>query len=187
MSAMVDYFLRAKHWQLFFLFSGVLCATGIAMGMAALSTGGWRAIRVLYWVGTGIFEISFLAWLWSLGSFLTCSVRPALRLNVGFFLFSLIYPPLYLSAFIVFFQNPVPLLLFPLHVLAMFCMLYSIYFVSKSLILAESGESVSFYDYAGSFFLIWFFPIGVWVVQPRINRLYVGKKNAELLAIANAG
>ena len=30
---------------------------------------------------------------------------------------------------------------------------------------------VSFIDYVGSFFAIWFFPIGVWVLQPRLNRI----------------
>jgi hypothetical protein len=37
------------------------------------------------------------------------------------------------------------------------------------------------------FFLIWFFPIGVWIIQPRINRLYAVKKNADPLAYPNAG
>jgi len=50
-----------------------------------------------------------------------------------------------------------------------------IYFVSKSLVLAETGRPAVFYDYAGPFFLVWFFPIGVWIVQPRINRLYERK------------
>jgi hypothetical protein len=44
--------------------------------------------------------------------------------------------------------------------------------VSKSLVLAETGKPASFYDYAGPFFLLWFFPVGIWIVQPRVNRLY---------------
>ncbi len=51
-------------------------------------------------------------------------------------------------------------------------MFYDLYFVSKNLVLAETSKSASFYDYAGPFFLIWFFPVGVWFIQPRINRLY---------------
>jgi uncharacterized RDD family membrane protein YckC len=54
----------------------------------------------------------------------------------------------------------------------MFCMLYLLYFVSKNLVLAETRKPASFPDYAGPFFLIWFFPIGIWFTQPRINRLY---------------
>ena len=29
----------------------------------------------------------------------------------------------------------------------------------------------SFYDYAGAFFLLWFFPLGIWILQPRVNAL----------------
>src|SRR5262249_22613374 len=45
--------------------------------------------------------------------------------------------------------------------------------ISKSLVLAETTKPASFYDYAGPFFLLWFFPLGVWFTQPRINRLYL--------------
>jgi len=109
-------------------------------------------------------------------------VDSGLRSNVAFFRFALIYPPLYVFAFMVFFQNPSALwfaVVIPLHLLAMFCVLYSLYFVSKGLVLAERGKSASFYNYAGSFFLVWFFPIGVWIVQPKVNRLYAGKRNPK--------
>jgi len=45
-------------------------------------------------------------------------------------------------------------------------------FASKSLVMVETGRRAKFYDYAGPFFLMWFFPIGIWFIQPRINRLY---------------
>jgi len=54
----------------------------------------------------------------------------------------------------------------------MFCLFYDLYFVPKSLVTVESGKQATFYDYAGPFFLKWFFPIGIWFIQPRINRLY---------------
>jgi hypothetical protein len=72
-------------------------------------------------------------------------------------------------------------LIYPLHVFAMICMFYLLYFVSKSLVLGETGKPASFYDYAGPFFLLWFFPAGIWIVQPRVNRLYSERKNAEPL------
>jgi len=53
----------------------------------------------------------------------------------------------------------------------MFCMFYIIYFVSKTLKMAELQRNVSFSDYAGEFFLIWLYPIGIWFVQPKINEL----------------
>jgi hypothetical protein len=124
-----------------------------------------------------LFMISLVLWLWSMGSFLSSIVAPSLRLRVGFFRFALIYPALYFLPFfyIVFILNPKPTvltLIVPFHLFATFCMFYSLYFVSKSLALAETSKPATFYDYAGPFFLIWLFPIGIWIVQPRINRIY---------------
>ncbi len=67
-------------------------------------------------------------------------------------------------------------LFIPLLFLAIFCVLYVMYFVSKSLALAEAHKPVSIYDYAGAFFLVWFFLVGVWIIQPRINRLFAANR-----------
>jgi uncharacterized RDD family membrane protein YckC len=116
--------------------------------------------------------LCLLAWFWSMGSFLSSIVQQTLRLKMGFFRFALIYPLLYIFVFVTLFQssNTKPQLLaiiFPLHFFAVFCVFYDLYFVAKSLVLAETSKPTSFYDYAGPFF-----PIGIWFTQPRINRLY---------------
>lgn len=83
--------------------------------------------------------------------------------------------------FTVIFSNvksPLIALILLFHLFAMFCIFYGLYFVSKSLVLAETGKPASFYDYAGPFFLIWFFPIGIWFTQPRINRLFAERTKA---------
>ena len=128
-----------------------------------------------------LFAICFALWLWSLGVFLNSVVPLHLRMKLTFFRLSVIYLPLYVPVFGVFFQNqnlpPVMVialyaLIFPLHLFGMFCQIYNMYFVSKSLAVAEVLRLASFPDYVGYFFGIWLFPIGVWIIQPRINRLY---------------
>jgi hypothetical protein len=64
----------------------------------------------------------------------------------------------------------------------MVCLFYLLYFVSKNLVLTEAGKQVSFYEYAGPFFLLWFFPMGVWIVQPKVNQLYEEKSKTQALA-----
>jgi hypothetical protein len=114
-----------------------------------------------------------------MGSFLSSVVPPQLKLSGGFFLLALIYSPLYMGAALFTLSNwffpTLFLIILPLHLFAGFCMLYTLYFVSKSLVLAKSGQSAPFHSYIGLFLLIWFFPIGVWIVQPRVNRLYAEK------------
>ncbi len=173
--------LRAKHWQIFFLLFGIFIVGDVAvmssMSAAARSPQDFAKIGPLFGAVLALSMFCILAWFWSMGSFLSSMVPPPLRLELGFFRFALTYPALYIFIFIASFQSAStrPALLaviFPLHFVAVFCMLYDLYFVSKNLVLAETSKPASFCDYAGPFFLIWFFPVGVWFIQPRINRLY---------------
>ena len=59
----------------------------------------------------------------------------------------------------------------PLHLFSMFCIFYSLYFVAKTFKTVELQRQVSFSDFAGEFFMIWFYPIGIWIVQPKINKM----------------
>lgn len=186
MKVLSDYFLRAKHWQLFLLFAILFAGQMATMAWASLNpTEGFGGVGLRFWIVEGLFLLCFMAWFWSLGSFLDSLIPSALKLNMGFFRFALIYPIVYVFIFASFIQNPVlsrVAIILPLHLFAMACVFYSLYFVSKSFVLAETGKSASFYDYAGPFFLIWFFPIGIWVVQPRINRLYATGPTGEQAA-----
>lgn len=173
------FFLRAKHWQIFLLFVGAnfvwIVATMSFVSTTWLSPQDFVKSQTLLGVLTALFILWFLAWFWSMGSFLSSLAPPELRPNAVFFLFAVTYPALYCLAILPFFPSLLPgwfVFILPLHFLAMFCMFYDLYFVAKSLVLVETGKPATFYDYAGPFFLLWFFPIGVWFTQPRINRLY---------------
>jgi len=186
LKGLTNFFLRAKHWQIFILVFGVYfvgqmalvgCILASPRSQEVFSKGGLVGGLVIALSTSGLF-----LWFWSMGSFVNSIVQPKLRMKSGFFRVALIFPPCYFVFFIATFQNPSPRLLgviLPLHVFAMVCMFYLLYFVSKSLVLAETSKSASFYDYAGPFFLLWFFPVGIWIVQPRVNRLYSERKNAE--------
>lgn len=55
--------------------------------------------------------------------------------------------------------------------ICMFLILAFINLASKILKSAETRKSIRFSEHLGEFFLIWFFPIGIWNIQPRINRV----------------
>ena len=90
---------------------------------------------------------------------------------IAYFLFATFYFPRPSNM-----QDPVvPLgLIFPLHLVAMFGMFYALIFCAKSLVMAERQQRVSFGDYVLPLFLIWFYPVGVWFIQPRLNS--IGRK-----------
>lgn len=78
--------------------------------------------------------------------------------------------PLYIAS-----GGSLPGILVVMHLLATIAVLYVLGFSAKNLIMAEKQAAISFFDYAGPFFLMWFFPIGVWFVQPRVNRLVAAR------------
>lgn len=63
------------------------------------------------------------------------------------------------------------ILFFFFHLLSMFCLFHTFYFVAKTIRAAELQRNVTFSDFAGDFFLTWLFPVGIWFLQPRINQL----------------
>jgi len=140
----------------------------------------------------------FFTWFWTIGTNLYTKLLPTASISLKRFKAFLIFPVIYMFAIIGlmafmasgfnFFaiqgnagqpdamqSASIPsiiLLIIPLHLFAMFCMFYLLYFVAKTLKAVELQRPVEFGDYAGEFFLLWFFFIGVWVLQPRINRIF---------------
>lgn len=178
MNSIERFFLRARHWQIFLLLVGV-CFLGQMIVVSSMATQmrapeDFDRTARFFGAVTVVFMLFFLGWFWSMGSFLTSIISEPQRLPLRYFRLSLIYPAIYVTYFFSVFSasRPPSALIVPFHLLAMFCMFYNLYFVSKSLVIAETGRAASFYDYSGPFFLTWFFPIGIWAIQPRINRLF---------------
>ena len=127
----------------------------------------------------------FFGWFYSLGTHLFQRLPATAKMNLTKFKIFLFIPAVYMILLLVFmfglFSNissggqPNPIIfafIIPLHLFSMFCIFYCLYFNAKALKTVELQKPVTFSDFAGEFFLIWFFPIGIWIVQPRINRLF---------------
>ena len=111
MGRVVDYFLRAKHWQIFLMFVVLFVLSPVALFGSSKGLYAFVAITL-------VSEALLFAWFWSMGSFFNSTVERRLHLPVGFFRFALVYPLLYVFVFFMFFVNPAPatfLVMFPLH------------------------------------------------------------------------
>jgi len=189
MNLLSDLFLRAKHWQIFLFVFGICFVVQVEVSEAIMV--GVRSPEDLGRAGLmqlGLVDVLtmcvFLSWFWFLGVFLCSLVRLDLRPKIAFFRVTVIYPVLYAFAVPALFVRVNPVLsavLLPLHLLAMTCLIYDLYFVAKCLALAVTGKPKAFSDFAGTFFLLWFFPIGVWSIQPKVNRLYETRAGAVSL------
>lgn len=181
----MNIFLRLKHWQLFILLMGLPI---LLQGIGAFSIFATKDARMLLATFPFILVLFigiFLGWFYTLGINLHKKLPDTVKMSLSRFKLFLFIPMTYLLALCIwmtslFLNTPdggnhtpgIFLLIIPLHLFSMFCLLYCIYFIAKSLKAVEMQKPASFNDYAGEFFLIWFFPIGVWIIQPRINSLF---------------
>jgi hypothetical protein len=166
MNVIASLFLRAKHWQLFIL-SLILFLIEVFILRPHLLMGG----------SPPLIDIVFLlAWVWSVGSFLNSIVQPSLKFNLPFFYFALILPILLYALLVLLpahdHHSSLALMKVGLRISALVCTIYDVGFVADLLVRAETGKPGSLTDVAGQFLMIWFFVLGVWLIQPRINRLY---------------
>jgi fatty acid desaturase len=128
-----------------------------------------------------IYTIVFFSWLWAVGNNLYKKLQDKKSMKIKVFRILLIIPFVYIIITTLFLQYTynleeypliIPAFLFPLHILVMFCLFYCFWFISKAINLIEKNQDINLKDYSGDFFLIWFFPIGIWVLQPRINAIF---------------
>ena len=123
--------------------------------------------------------VLLLAWVLSIGFAANRRVEQSLRQNTRLAIGSASFAAGYVALAPLIWPSPGDLssgaasmaLIFPLHILAMIALIYVLAFTARNVMMAERQSPVSFFDYSGPFFLIWFFPIGVWFVQPRVNRI----------------
>ena len=123
--------------------------------------------------------ILLLGWLLSIGFAANRRVKQELRQKTRLAIGCAIYAASYIGLASFLWPSPGSFssepgsmgLIVPLHLLAMVAMFYVLAFAAKNVIMAERQAAISFFDYSGPFFLMWFFPVGVWLVQPRVNRL----------------
>lgn len=171
--------LTLKHWQLFGLMTGIL----IIDSFFELTTN--EIVRLI----TMLLSVAiFFGWFWAMAINLYPKLPPNAKLNLNRFKLFMFIPAFYI-AIISLMLGSISIglqgdslsgyaaILIPVHLFSMFCIFWCLVFVAKLLKAVELQSPVRFSDYAGEFFLLWFFPIGIWTIQPRINKLFEHEKN----------
>ena len=182
---MIEKFLKAKHWQIFLITYGLpFLIQAIMIPMTIMGSNPMIMFKI-FPIMMILFIGGFFGWFWSIAIGLQQVIPDEIKLKVKKFKIFLIIPFAYIIFFLGFLMisfnigglNPgiFALIIVPLHLFSMFCIFYCMYFVAKTFKTAELQRKVTFGDYAGEFFMIWFFPIGIWIVQPKINKMIANK------------
>ena len=175
-------FLKWKAWQIFLLIVIFPFATQSLIMEALINSADlqsgllFKVMPLIMLIFIGI----YLLWFWSLGTELNKIVPESVRLKASRFKFGIKFCAIYITAFqimFIFMANGISLgafmpIVFVLHLVAMYFMFYSIYFISKNLVAFENVQNDKSASSKGTFFLMWFFPLGIWFIQPRINKMY---------------
>ena len=194
---MINTFLKAKHWQLFGLMFGlpmlfqIIMMTSVFASIQSESNPDptemlkmMRFFPIIMIVYMGL----FFSWFWSIAIGLQNKVPKNVTMKTKRFKIFFFIPLLYILVLSFFIGNifngviesqildgammaRMIGIILPLHLLSMFGIFHSLYFVSKTLKTVELQKKVSFSDFVGEFFMLWFYPVGIWIIQPKLNEL----------------
>lgn len=132
-----------------------------------------------YWMIHTILQVlvvfSYLKWIYNVAQLLNEKQLFAKKNSWRFFQFNYLYFILYISI-IYFLQkyNPIQysdiafqLLIF--HLYASFTMLYFLYVIARNFECIRLRKDANFSEYFATFLAVWFLPIGIWWLQPKIR------------------
>jgi len=177
---MIEKFLKAKHWEIFMITFGLPFLIQISLMTMTIMENDPMIMMITTPILMLLFVFGFFGWFWSIAIGLQQVIPEEFKLKVSRFKTFLLIPVVYMIFFLGFFTTSFNLggpnpaiftIIVPLHLFSMFCIFYCLYFVAKTFKTVELKRKVTFSDFAGEFFMIWFFPIGIWIIQPKINKM----------------
>ena len=195
---MIERFLKAKHWQLFLLTFGIpiifqiIVMCSMFLNLATEKNPNPEIMfnyMKLFPIIMILYMAIFFGWFWSVAIGLQKNVPKNVTMKVKKFKIFFLIPMVYMLCIMIFMTiamdglfingrepnigiiGTIFAIIVPLHLFSMFCIFYSLYFVAKTIKTVELQREVKFSDFAGEFFMIWFYPVGIWIVQPKINIL----------------
>lgn len=190
----MNFFLRLRPWPLFALLVGLPILVQLLCLLALALTRHWAAMAIGMPLTIGCSGL-FFGWQWALGTGLAAR-RPTaevatglrwfkigLRLAGGYLLLIVLLLLAGLLALLGLQNQPPPAfqpawpllvmtLILPVHLLSLAAIMYANYFVARTLKAVELQRPPELSEFLADFFLLWFFPVGLWFIQPRVNQLF---------------
>tara|TARA_R110002049_G_scaffold265234_3_gene441363 strand:- start:4166 stop:4699 length:534 start_codon:yes stop_codon:yes gene_type:complete len=175
---MIHNILKAKRWQL------ALAFTLPYLLYFLLRTDSDQLVKFTPII-TALFLLVLLGWLYSIGVGLQKKTPKNLQMKTlkfkVFMLIPLIYVPFMLGFMDGLFDNieesdtsSILFLFlsgFLLHGISIFGLIYSYYFTAKTIKTIELNREVRFSDFQGILLQLVMFPVGIWFIQPKINKM----------------
>ena len=176
------FLLRLRHWLAFLLLYVFPFILRYAL-TELLALAGVSASAPLVVAIDALPTLVSVFWLWRMGLYFYRRLPASIKISAVYFHLGALYFALYILLLIYTLgyvrdsiaEGTLPLgmlaLLLPIHLFATFCYLYIAYFVARSVVSVEKQRIVTFDEYILPLLQVLFLPIGIWFLQPRLNRL----------------
>jgi Na+/proline symporter len=179
MNRILRYYLGLAPWELFVLLVVTPVVARVVADIPLEPEPGeppapwWYQVFMVAWFAM------LCGWFWAMGIGSNRCVREDIRPGSVVFNLAVSVPVLALLAITMSYGDMPQLEPPPSYVavvgstslVALACVGYTIRFVAKNLWLAEKGRAVAFRHYGGTLFMLMFFPVALWFVQPRVREV----------------
>lgn len=159
------FILKAKHWQAFLFTMLALFLTNLTIENSPLSTGLCNSIGYLL----------YLAWFAVLGNFLFPLLPPNTGYNLSWFLIDLTLIVICMAGVMILTDSrsyhAQGLAALP-GLYMVFAMIHVPWFLAVTMVAIEKQRKAEFGFYFGTLLLLLWWPVGVWFIQPRLNKIY---------------
>lgn len=162
------YFLSSKHWQIFLLIIGLPILGNLLGSRADIN------VLSIYSIATIISGLIFFAWLWSIQAIVGKSIDITAKNRSKRFQLIFFAVILYFTVSLILIYSGMyfdSVLWFIIHCVCIAFVLIIFYQCAKLIKFFELGREPEFGEVFFYFALVWFFPIGIWVLQPKLNKI----------------
>lgn len=185
---MFEKILKAKHWQMFILIYGFPGSYILIVGMMQ-ELGIDPKFNLFVFPILLLFSIiPLFLMFWSIGIKLNKKAPSHVKINLKKFKIAFFVPLIYILTLIsyllfsLFYNNILneinlgvilKIILFGMILifafLSIYSMFYMFYFCAKTIRSIELKREAVFSEFNGEFLLFWFYIVGVWILQPKLN------------------
>jgi hypothetical protein len=153
------YILSLKHWQLFI----TIFLPSILVGLFSIDIlGMWHVITSVWGI------MIYLLWLYTVGITFNTNFNKTVLLFKACFFYNVIWILIFSGYNSESAANTLWQILCIL--VGLFSSFYMIYFATKSLVFFRENNGDRDVSFSRLFLCFWFFPIGVWLLQPGLNK-----------------
>ena len=156
-------FLKLKHWQIFLIW-----IFGVIQFLLFMNTNFW-------YLSFGFYIILLFGWIYSIGKFLNKNnAELTKKLNIWsiIYLISIIPMGIRFHNMVSESHESLNALIFIVSGIVSLISIINVAIISaKSFKEKETQEKLTFGNYALEFFLVLYMIIGIWILQPRLNKI----------------